>query len=362
MTVLPSSAAELPADSVLRRQAARMLMVGFTGNTIDDRSDAAHYVRDLRVGGIVLFDWDLTGARCAGSRNVTSPGQLKWLTERLQDYTGGEYRLLIAADQEGGSVCRMKERYGFTPTVSAQYLGEKDNRDTTLFYAGRIAKDMREAGVNVNLAPVLDVHNDDCPPLGKLGRCYSADGDVIARNAAWFVEAHHGEGVLCAAKHFPGHGSATSDSHYGLVDISRTWQQIELAPYQRLIDAGLLDMVMTAHVYNSQIDADYPSTLSHKTLTGLLREQMHFDGIIITDDLYMEGIIDRYPIDRALELAINAGADILLAGNNITTGFEPDRPDRLIEIIVNLVKTNRVPYSRILEANARIDRATKSLF
>ena len=355
MALVTASAQSLPADSVLRRLAARMLMVGFTGNTVDDESVAAHYVRDLHVGGIVLFDIDLTGTKELGSRNVTSPTQLKELTTRLHGYTGGRYPLLIALDQEGGKVCRLKTRYGFRPTVTARYLGEVDNVDTTRRYAASIAGELRDMGINLNLAPVVDIHNPDCPPLGKFDRCFSADLDVISRHALWTIEAHRAAGVSCAVKHFPGHGSAIDDSHYGLVDISKTWVPNELTPYKMLIAARQLDAVMTAHVYNSQIDPDYPSTLSYKTLTGLLRQQMGFDGVIITDDLYMEGIFDRYPIEDAVALAINAGADILLAGNNITTGFEADRPDRLIDIIVDLVKQGKVPVERLYESNRRIE-------
>lgn len=355
------TAQELPGDSVLREMAAKMLMVGFTGNTIDDASVAAHYVRDLHVGGIVLFDIDLTGTAKIGSRNITSPQQLRTLTTKLQGYTGGNYRLLIAVDQEGGKVCRLKTQYGFLPTVSARYLGETDNQDTTAFYATRTARELHSMGINMNLAPVLDIHNPDCPPLGKINRCYSSDVDVITRNAGTAIDAQLAEGVVCVGKHFPGHGSAISDSHYGLVDISHTWSPEELLPYKTLIADSTLKVVMTAHIFNSQIDPDFPSTLSYKTLTGVLRNELAFDGVIVTDDLYMEGIIDRYPIDEALALAINAGADILLAGNNITTGFEPDRPDRLIDIIVNLVKTGKVPVARLIESNARINALLDTL-
>ena len=352
-------AATMPEDSVLRRMAARMLMVGFTGNTIDDKSVAAHYVRDLHVGGIVLFDIDLTGTKELGSRNVTSPAQLKALTGKLHSYTGGRYNLLVALDQEGGRVCRLKTRYGFRPTVTAHYLGQVDNMDTTRRYAASIATELRDMGINLNLAPVVDIHNPDCPPLGKFDRCFSTDVDVISRHALWTIEAHHDAGVRCAVKHFPGHGSAVDDSHYGLVDISKTWRPLELQPYEQLIAMGELDAVMTAHVYNSQIDPVYPSTLSYKTLTELLREQLGFDGVIITDDLYMEGIFDRYAIEDAVALAINAGADILLAGNNITTGFEADRPDRLIDIIVGLVKCGKVPVERLYESNRRIEALSR---
>lgn len=345
----------LPSDSVLRREVARMLMVGFRGDRINDNSDAARYVRDLHVGSIVLFDVDLTTPpRKIGTRNVTSKEQLTKLTKQLQQYA--DEPLIIAADQEGGLVCRLKPEYGFKPTVNALYLGTRDNRDSTLHYASRIAQEMHECGVNLNLAPVLDIHRDDGPHLGHYKRCFSTDVDVITRNAGWFIDAHYKQGVMCAVKHFPGHGSALGDSHEGMVDVTTHWNQRELTPFSSLIAQNKVDVVMTAHIYNRRLDPDYPATLSHKIVTELLRNNLHYDGVVVTDDMYMEGILSQYTIDQALALAINAGADIMLVGNNIDTGFEPDRPFLLVDTIVNLVKTGRVPYERIHESSERILR------
>ena len=351
----------LPSDSLLRREAARMLMVGFRGDRIDDNSDAARYVRDLHVGSIVLFDVDLTsdGPRKIGTRNVTTKERLVKLTHQLQSYA--DEPLIIAADQEGGMVCRLKPEYGFKPTVNALYLGTQDNRDTTLYYAMRIAQEMKECGVNLNLAPVLDIHREDGPHLGRFKRCFSTDVDVITRNAGWFIDAHYKNGVMCAVKHFPGHGSALGDSHEGMVDVTSTWNQSELTPFEKLIAQNKVDVVMTAHIYNRRLDPDYPATLSHRIITELLRNNLHYDGVVVTDDMYMEGILSQYSVPEALALAINAGADILLVGNNIDTGFEANRPFRLVDIIVNLVKTGKVPYERIHESSERILRLKKRL-
>ena len=344
--------AQIPHDSTLRREVARMLMVGFTGDKINAQSDAARYVRDLHVGGIILFDIDLTGTRKIGSRNVTSRQQLKQLTADLQSFA--DEPLIIAADQEGGLVCRMKPQYGFKPTVNALYLGTHDNRDTTMLYANQIAQEVAESGVNLNLAPVLDVHRDDNPHIGHFKRSFSADVDVITRNAGLFIDAHHQRGVLCAAKHFPGQGNATGDSHYEMVDVTNTWKPYELEPFKQLIKQGKIDVVMTAHIFNSQLDDQYPATLSRKTIDGVLRKQLGFEGVVITDDMFMQGILDQYSVPDAMALAINAGADFLLVGNNIDTGFEAERPFYLVDIIVDLVKSGRIPYSRIHESSQRI--------
>ena len=128
-----------------------------------------------------------------------------------------------------------------------------------------------------------------------------------------------------------------------------------------LTEQGLADMVMTAHIMNSKLDAEYPATLSKKVLQGLLRDTLHFDGVVVTDDMYMQAIIDKYSIENAIVLAINAGADMLCVGNNISTGYEPDRPFRLVGMIVAAVKDGRIPLERLLEAHERITRLQNKL-
>ena len=348
------------SDETLRRYAAQMLMVGFKGDSIDANSDAVRYVRDLRVGGIILFDVDLTGSATIGSRNITSKEQLAKLTSDLRRYA--DYDLLIAVDQEGGRVCRLKEQYGFQPTVSAEYLGEVNNRDTTYMYGERMAREMAEVGLNVNLAPLLDVNvNKDCPVIGKLHRSFSSDAQVVADNAGGFIEAHHVHGVLCSVKHVPGHGSAASDSHYGLTDVTDTWKREELEPFRQMVEADKVDMIMTAHIFNRQLDKNLPATLSKDIIQGVLRDELGFDGVVVTDDMYMQGIIDHYSIKDAVVLAINAGADMLVMGNNISTGFEPDRPFHIVDMIVKAVKDGEISEQRLIESHNRIEKLLKRL-
>ena len=355
-----SLAAQIPSDSVLRRYAAGMLMVGFRGDSVTDDCDAARYVRDLHVGAIVLFDVDLTsGTHDIGTRNVTSKERLTRMTRQLQEWA--DYPLFITLDQEGGKVARLKPQYGYMPTVTAQYLGETDNEDTTRYYAARIACEMAESGINLNLAPVVDVLNPESPALTRYQRCYSTEPDVIARHAGWFIDEHHRQGVLCTLKHFPGHGNAITDSHYGFVDVTDTWGQYELEPFAELINEGRADVIMTAHIFNRNIDDLYPATLSEKTLNGILRQQFGYDGVIVTDDMYMDAILSNYSVSTALELAINAGADLLCVGNNINTGYEADRPFLLVDMIVESVKQGRIPWQRLQESHDRLMRLAQKL-
>ena len=351
--------AQLPPDSVLRRYAAGMLMVGFKGDSVTDDCDAARYVRDLHVGAIVLFDIDVTGDATLGSRNITSKERLTRMTAQLQAWA--DYPLLIATDQEGGKVARLKPQYGFLPTVTAEYLGTTDSEDTTRYYASRLAREMRECGVNVNLAPVVDVLNHDCAAVGHYLRCFSVDTDVIARHAGWFIDECHRQGVLCTLKHFPGHGNAIDDSHYGFVDVTNGWTEAELKPFESLVQAGKADLIMTAHLFNRYIDDEYPATLSAKTINGLLRGQLGYDGVVVTDDLYMQAIRNQYSIPTALELAINAGADLICVGNNISTGFEADRPFKLVDMIVTSVKEGRIPWERMEQSHHRLMKLQEKL-
>lgn len=359
MVATTSAQVKIPSDSVLRRYAAQMLMVGFKGNSVNDQSDAARYIRDLKVGCVVLFDIDLTGSAKIGSRNITSRQQLAQLTADLQSYA--DYPLLIAADQEGGRVQRLRPAYGYEKLPDAEYLGKLDNRDSTKFYARLMADQLASSGVNLNLAPVLDVLNPDCPPIGKIQRSFGTDIGTIVRHAGIQIDEMHRRHILCAVKHFPGHGNALGDSHWGFVDVTDTWQPSELEPFRRLIKKGKADVVMTAHIINGNIDPDYPATLSRKTIDGVLRKQLGYDGVVVSDDMYMEGIIKKYDIENALVLAINAGCDLLCVGNNINTGFEPDRPFRLVELIVKNVKNGRIPWGRLVQSHRRIEKLYKKL-
>ena len=162
-------------------------------------------------------------------------------------------------------------------------------------------------------------------------------------------------------QHFPGHGSAASDSHYGLTDVTDTWKREELEPFRQMVEADKVDMIMTAHIFNRQLDKNLPATLSKNIIQGVLRDELGFDGVVVTDDMYMQGIIDHYSIKDAVVLAINAGADMLVMGNNISTGFEPDRPFHIVDMIVKAVKDGEISEQRLIESHNRIEKLLKRL-
>jgi beta-N-acetylhexosaminidase len=284
-------------------------------------------------------------------RNIQSPQQVAALTGELQELA--RTPLLIAADQEGGLVARLDEAHGFPPTLSAQALGERNDLAFTYAQAEAMAKTLAAGGINHNLAPVIDLNsNPDNPAIGALGRSFSADPHVVTAQARAFIEAHHAHGVTTTLKHFPGHGSSQDDSHLGYVDVSNTWQRNELEPYRVLISEGLADSVMTAHVFNSQLDRTLPATLSKATITGVLRDELRYDGVVITDDMNMRAITSQYGFEQAAVLAIQAGADILAYGNNLV--YDPAVAQRALAALKAGVERGELSEERIAQSYRRV--------
>ncbi len=325
-------------------------MVGFRGTQIGEDSPIVKALREQHLGGVVLFDFDVATKKYG--RNIVSPMQLLELTNALR--RRADIPLLIAVDQEGGVVRRLKEKDGFPPTVSHARLGQLNNPDSTAYYGDIIARSIAVVGINVNFAPVLDLNvNPQNPVIGKLERSISADPAAVERHAEILINAHHERGLLCAVKHFPGHGSSRDDSHEGFVDVSDTWTNRELEPFAALVRKGLCDLVMTAHIYNKQLDPVYPATLSAAIIDGILRKRLGFSGVVITDDMMMKAITDQYGLETAIEKSVNAGADILLFGNNSYT-FDPDIVRKSFTTLRSLVESGRISMERIDESWRRI--------
>ena len=344
-----SSPTEEAATVTLEKKIAQMLLVGFRGTELDEANYVVRDIRTYGIGGVILFDKD--AALGTYGRNITSPAQLKALTGSLQKLSATP--LLIAVDQEGGNVCRLKERYGFPPTVTAQYLGTLNNPAVTRACAESIATTLATHGLNVNLAPVVDLNvNPDSPAIGHYERSFSADPAVVLTHSRLFVEAHDRKGIASGLKHFPGHGSATTDSHLGFVDVTDTWSETELEPYRALVDEGKCHLVMTAHVFQRHIDADLPATLSKPFVTGLLREQLAFDGVVVTDDLQMQGLTQFFDYETIVEKAILAGVDVILVSNNLS--YDPEVVPKTLRHVRSLIEAGKLTEERIDQSYQRI--------
>lgn len=352
----PSLSAASDADVDMRAKIGQMLMVGFRGLAVNDASSIVRDIREGRIGGVVLFDYDVPSA--SPVRNIASPAQVKRLVTALQE--AASVPLFVAVDQEGGRVSRLKESFGFPPSVSAQHLGSLDDVDKTRQYADVMAETLAGLGINLNFAPVVDLNtNPDNPVIGKLERSFSADPLVVTRQAIAVIDSLHDHGILSAVKHFPGHGSSTGDSHEGFVDITETWSPEEMIPFDRIVKAGRCDMIMTAHVFNRKLDPAWPATLSPAVIHHFLRECMGYEEVVVSDDMQMKAIRGAYNLETAIERAVLAGVDILLFANNSV--FEEDIASRAGTILKRLVDEGKIPADRIDAAYRRIMDLKKRL-
>ena len=337
------------ANPSLDLMIAQMVMVGFRGLALTEDNPIVQDIRERQIGGVFLFDYDMPTSSYA--RNIQSPDQVRALTAEMQNLAA--IPLLIGIDQEGGRVARLKESAGFPAMASAQYLGSANDLALTRQYAEQMATLLADLGVNLNLAPVVDLNlNPQNPVIGKLERSFSADPTVVTRHALEGLGALHGRGVLGTLKHFPGHGSSTGDSHFGIADVTSTWSSKELEPYRKILAAGQADVVMTAHIFNANLDPVYPATLSKPIVTGLLREELGYEGVVMSDDLQMGAIRRYYGFETAIRLALEAGVDILSLANNLE--YAPDLATRAIAVVKQLVQDGTLTEKRIHQSYARI--------
>ncbi|HOZ51114.1 MAG TPA: glycoside hydrolase family 3 protein [Chitinophagaceae bacterium] len=328
----------------LEIKVGQMIMVGMPGTSVNDNSSILKEIKKGHIGGILLYEYNLNP--------IQTKANLSKLTSSLQE--AAPISLLISIDQEGGQVNRLKTKYGFKPMPSAKSIGDKNRDEYTDSVGTIIASALMNCGINLNYAPVLDLHNPVCPVLGKRQRCYSSNPDRVAHHAALTIEAHHNQGVKTVVKHFPGHGNSLADSHLGMADVTKVWKKIELKPYQLLIGEGVVDAVMTAHIVNRKLDStSLPATLSKQIVTGILRNELGFNGVVISDDMQMHAISSYYGFEESIKKCINAGVDILMFSNNIkgATNYEPAN---IHATILRLVKSGEISIDRINESYQRI--------
>jgi beta-N-acetylhexosaminidase len=333
------------ADEIpLREKIGQMLMVGFHGKRVSDSGvqTLGAQIRAGDVGGVLLFSYNLGTAQ--ESRDLI----------RFLQSQSPRYPLLISVDQEGGSVARIRTKL----FPSAKKMALKSVAESRSLYT-EMGEMVATYGINVVLGPVVDLdHDPPSPAIGAFSRSYGFDSDTVVSYATAFIEGMHASNLVTAIKHFPGHGSAQGDTHAGLVDTTDVWSPEELAPYSAFPDA---DMVMVAHIVNRYLDAsEMPASLSYPVVTGLLRDRMGYRGVVITDDLQMGAIQNVYPLQEVVTLAVLAGNDILLFGNN--DGLVPTAqrrvglPGVVIDVIEQAIQRGDIPVARIEDAYGRIRR------
>lgn len=321
----------------------QMILVGFPGTSVDPK--VLEEVRLGKVGSIIFFE-----------KNVPPQNSFVALKKITWSYQqAAPIPLLICIDQEGGRVNRLKDKYGFPKSITAAAMGKSPTLDSVRFYGEATASTLAGLGINVNFAPVVDLaSNPDNPIIAKYGRAFSANEDSVILMAKEFIKMHRKYGVLTSLKHFPGHGSSKDDTHNGIADVTTSWNDKELKPYQVLIDSGYADAIMTSHIVNRSLDkTGNPGTLSADILTGVLRNRMKYDGVVFTDDMQMHAITRYYGLEEAIKLAVNAGVDIMTFSNNIQ-GSEERTVDKVHSIIRQMVKTGEIKSDRINESYKRI--------
>jgi beta-N-acetylhexosaminidase len=316
-------------NAELDRLAAGTLLAGFQGTTVPA---SLHRWLDLGLGGICLFAW-----------NVESPDQLARLTSELE---ARRPRLVISIDEEGGDVTRLEARAG-SSYPGNWALGVVDDRALTERVAAAIGAELRAVGVNLDLAPVADVNVNPANPIVGV-RSFGADPELVARHVASFVAGLQSSGVAACAKHFPGHGDTVEDSHLALPTVERDEAAMAgaLLPFRAAIEAGVR-AVMTAHIRVAGLD-EAPATLSRELLTGLLRGELGFDGVVVSDALEMRAVSGTVGAEEGAVQSLAAGADALCLGHDL-------QPEAVHGSIVDAVSAGRLSEERLREAAARVD-------
>lgn len=322
----------------------QMLMVGVSGTQPSENKALIEDINKGNVGGVIYFEKNINAKN--------SYVALKQFTNALNAVA--PLPLFVAIDQEGGLVNRLKEKYSFPKSVDAEYLGKTASVDTTRFYAEMTATTLAGLGINVNFAPVVDIKVDGNPVISKPKRSYSANPDSVAMHAQVVTEVMRKYGIISVLKHFPGHGSSRADTHLGIADVTSYWDKKELTPYKTLLKNNQVDAVMSAHIVNKKLDKEgLPGTLSKSIITGLLRKDLGYDGVVFSDDMQMHAITKYYGLEKVLELSISAGIDVVIFSNNIQ-GSENRTVDTVHTLIKKLVKEGKIPKSRIDESYQRI--------
>lgn len=331
--------------------AGQMIMTGFRGSGEAPNSEEMQLllqdIRAGRIGGVILFEPDYLTQK---PRNIFSVSQTAALAAMLQ--TEARTPLFVGVDQEGGKVRRFKEKHGIAPTPSAAALG-KGMPESTRKEALRLGKALRAAGINLNFAPCLDVNrNPNSPAIGALDRSFSPDPKKVAAHGKAFAQGLSAAGVIPCYKHFPGHGSARGDSHLGLTDISSVWSPQELEPYRRILPQTPPAMIMPGHIVHRDKGGDLPASLSPEIVSGMLRGDLGWQGVVVSDDLQMQAVEGRYSMEEAVRLAVLAGTDILLFGNNLR--HDPKQGRKAHAALLDLARQGRIPEARIRESYDRI--------
>jgi beta-N-acetylhexosaminidase len=325
------------SPATLRRRIGQLLIAGFNGHQLPVELKAI--VREFGLGGVILF-----------ARNIADFEQVAELcaeTSRLVP----DLPLWVSVDQEGGRVARLKKPFTEWPPMAT--LGRSGDVALAERFARALASELKAVGITMDYAPVLDVHtNRDNPVIGD--RSLADRAEEVARLGSAIIRVLQHEGIAACGKHFPGHGDTSTDSHHELPLVEHAIERLrglELVPFRAAIDAGVAT-IMTAHVHMPALDDARPASLSSRIVTGVLREEMGYGGVILSDDLEMKAIANEYTVPDAAVMAIDAGCDGVL----ICSG-DHDVQSTALESLIHAVEDDRLRRSRVDDALMRQRRA-----
>ncbi|MEM8664692.1 MAG: glycoside hydrolase family 3 N-terminal domain-containing protein [Pseudomonadota bacterium] len=328
----------------LHKKIGQLLVVSYSGKTPDARgvAIAREALENSEIGGLLTFRHNIGSASDVRAINEVFASAHPYLPA------------IVAVDQEGGAVMRVKPSEGGPPTPSARDVAKGSADDAADTYRA-MAEALADLGFTVNFGPVVDLEvNPKNPVIARFGRAFGAEPETVLAFARAFIDAHHDAGVATALKHFPGHGSSRADSHEGAIDLTPTWSREELIPFERLIEEGRSDMVMIGHLELDGVSGpdDLPASLSPIAIDGVLRRGLCFEGLVVSDDLAMDAIENRWGSPEATRLMIEAGGDIALVSLPAGKGMELVR--EITDYLVEAAEASPDLRRKIEEAYVRI--------
>ncbi len=325
------------SPSALRRQIGQLLIAGFDGHQISP--ELRSLAREFGLGGVILF-----------ARNIVEPEQVAEISFEAARMLP-EPPAWVSVDQEGGRVARLKSPFTEWPPMAT--LGRSGDIALASRFARALAVELKAVGITLDYAPVLDIHtNAKNPVIGD--RALAEKADEVARLGGAIVRTLQAEGIAACGKHFPGHGDTSTDSHHELPLVEHPpdrLRRVEFVPFKAAIEAGVAT-IMTAHVLVPSLDETRPASLSRRIVFDLLRNELHYEGVIISDDLEMKAIAAGYAVPEAAVMAIEAGCDAVL----ICSGDHTIQAAAL-EALVHAVEQERLPFGRVEDALKRQRRA-----
>ena len=344
-------------DIILKKKIAQMLIVGFNGQSLTQDNPIYSDIKDLNIGGVILYSKSLDKNKTKLTKNIKDHNQLKKLTTDLQNIA--QTPLFIGINQEGGFVCPLSPSYFVVSMYTANFLGERNNTEFTRQEYEKTAKTLSEVGININFGPDVDLDvNKFSKLIGAERRSYSRNPDIVVNHAREFILAHKKYNILTSLKHFPGLGSTNAINLYeGFYDITNTWQEDELKPFEKLLNES--SGVVLGHAYNRNVDSHYPLSLSKKSVQENLINKYNYKGLIFVDDIQNSAITSNYTLKKTVKLAILAGADVIIIGNNLN--YQEDIAKNTVEIIFDLVKNGVISENRIDKSYNKILETKKSL-